>query len=449
MRVTADVDGATSLQYTRLFIMSSLQARTGRQRQRYQDQFRLVAGLEKDVEDHSCDLESRLKVLMISSPNRDDLGGWEDDETVLEAACREALEEAGVKGILDLISSFGLCFVPQLLSKNDAIDDVPPFHKQKSLVPLGRMVPILNLEENPLGVWEFRSKSRQDSCSLEGGCRGYMFALEVTEELETWPEQDNHDRKWLTVREAIGLCRYEWMRIALGIFLGVMSEDRKDETTEELVGHPSMPVPDDITEHEILSPNCLVKSSGTQHLDESLNCSVLGNDRMPEVMTWQPEFASRGTSYWRSMLCRLGGRQSFATSTTPKMKHFVAMADVAQAEEHTKTRSSVKGEFAPVYVALGMVVLALSIGAHTAKQQLMHSPAVHVSKKKREIMVEVEDPDHVVDEADKFINKSFFRKVAHIQEYDHLDHASIRADPFTRPRNAETLKSVGVDPSHH
>jgi len=27
-------------------------------------------------------------------------GGWEDDETVTEAACREALEEAGVKGIV-------------------------------------------------------------------------------------------------------------------------------------------------------------------------------------------------------------------------------------------------------------------------------------------------------------------------------------------------------------
>lgn len=29
-------------------------------------------------------------------------GGWEDDETVEEAACREALEEAGVKGILNV-----------------------------------------------------------------------------------------------------------------------------------------------------------------------------------------------------------------------------------------------------------------------------------------------------------------------------------------------------------
>lgn len=33
-------------------------------------------------------------------PLYDCQGGWEDDETVHEAACREALEEAGVKGIL-------------------------------------------------------------------------------------------------------------------------------------------------------------------------------------------------------------------------------------------------------------------------------------------------------------------------------------------------------------
>ncbi|KAI3928363.1 hypothetical protein MKW98_023964 [Papaver atlanticum] len=53
---------------------------------------------------------------------KDDLvfpkGGWEDDETIGEAACREALEEASVKGILD---------------------------------------------ESPLGMWEFRSKGRQNS----------------------------------------------------------------------------------------------------------------------------------------------------------------------------------------------------------------------------------------------------------------------------------------------
>ncbi|MBA0592700.1 hypothetical protein Gorai_009675 [Gossypium raimondii] len=62
--------------------------------------------LQKDVEDSNSSVTSRINVLMISTPNRDDLvfpkGGWENDETVHEAACREALEEAGVKGILDL-----------------------------------------------------------------------------------------------------------------------------------------------------------------------------------------------------------------------------------------------------------------------------------------------------------------------------------------------------------
>lgn len=56
---------------------------------------------------------------------------------------------------------------------------------------------VFHFQEIPLGIWEFRSKTSQDLCSVEGGCRGYMFALEVTEELETWPEQKNHARQWV------------------------------------------------------------------------------------------------------------------------------------------------------------------------------------------------------------------------------------------------------------
>lgn len=37
-------------------------------------------------------------------------GGWENDETVVEAASREAFEEAGVKGILNVRS-----FIPAAL----------------------------------------------------------------------------------------------------------------------------------------------------------------------------------------------------------------------------------------------------------------------------------------------------------------------------------------------
>ncbi|XP_021297893.1 nudix hydrolase 12, mitochondrial [Herrania umbratica] len=213
--------------------MSGFLARTGRHRQRYdENNFRLVSGCipyrlteeEKDV-----DGESRIEVLMISSPNRSDLvfpkGGWEDDETVAEAARREALEEAGVRGIL---------------------------------------------REIPLGVWEFRSKSRQDLCTLEGSCRGFMFALEVTEELDIWPEQKDRDRIWLNAKEAFRLCRYDWMRRALEEFLRVMAEDEElkleeEEEEEELVEPPSIPVSDVVADCQVMAANCYVKPSNAQH----------------------------------------------------------------------------------------------------------------------------------------------------------------------------------------
>ncbi|KAJ4729583.1 Nudix hydrolase [Melia azedarach] len=210
----------------------SLEARTGRLRQRYdEDNFRLVSGcipyrLTKDAEDQNENIVNKMEVLMVSSPNRSDLvfpkGGWENDETVVEAASREAFEEAGVKGILN---------------------------------------------ENPLGVWEFWSKSRPDLHSLEGGCRGYMFALKVTEELEIWPEQENRYRKWLNIKDAFQLCRYEWMREALEEFLTVMAEERKIvEIEEEIVETLSMPpVSEVIAECQIMTSNCGVTTTSSPH----------------------------------------------------------------------------------------------------------------------------------------------------------------------------------------
>ncbi|KAJ6845342.1 nudix hydrolase 12, mitochondrial-like isoform X2 [Iris pallida] len=174
---------------------SALRARTGRHRQRYDDHLRLVAGcipykMKQCVENDTEDFVHRLEILMISSPNRNDLvfpkGGWEDDETVEEAACREALEEAGVRGII----------------------------------------------EKGLGEWRFRSKSRQNSCSTEGTCKGYMFALKVTEELDNWPEKNSHERRWVSVKDAWSLCRYEWMCEALTAFISVLSRDLAQPPTE-------------------------------------------------------------------------------------------------------------------------------------------------------------------------------------------------------------------------
>ncbi|KAL5700548.1 hypothetical protein ACHQM5_025975 [Ranunculus cassubicifolius] len=159
--------------------------------------------------------------------------------------------------------------------------------------------------------------------------------------------------------------------------------------------------------------------------------------------------AFRTVTYWRTMLTQIGNttnRRPFATSTynTPKTGGFAAEA--AQ-QQHPKPSWSIKGDYVPVYVALGLIVLALSFGGHTAMQQFKYSPAVQVSKKKRQEVPEVEEPEYVVGEAKKFIDNSFFRKVAHIQAYD-KEHQnspdSMRGDVYTRPVQAENLKSTGA-----
>ncbi|KAK7380695.1 hypothetical protein VNO78_33210 [Psophocarpus tetragonolobus] len=218
--------------------MACVAARTGRQRQRYEDNMRLVSGCipyrwKKEKVDKIGDTQEMIEVLMISSPKRDDLvfpkGGWEDDETVTEAACREALEEAGVKGII---------------------------------------------REIPLGRWEFRSKSSNDSCSQEGWCRGYMFALKVTEELETWAEQKDHNRQWVNIKDAFRLSRYDWMCKALEMFLRIMAEDRKLKKEENNVNSSSIPVID-VSENQNMSSKYYRRTSNTQHHSRSSRANIL------------------------------------------------------------------------------------------------------------------------------------------------------------------------------
>ncbi|EEC77211.1 hypothetical protein OsI_15732 [Oryza sativa Indica Group] len=160
-------------------------ARKGRLRQRYDGEYRLVAGCVPYRVVAGGGGGGELEVLMVSTPNRADLvfpkGGWEDDEDVYEAACREAMEEAGVKGNINRVS---------------------------------------------LGMWVMRSKSSQSGGGGEasrsprgGACKGYMFELEVTEEMDRWPEQATHGRRWLPPADAFRLSRYGWMREALAALL--------------------------------------------------------------------------------------------------------------------------------------------------------------------------------------------------------------------------------------
>ncbi|KAM7267192.1 hypothetical protein ACFE04_009358 [Oxalis oulophora] len=162
--------------------MSELVARTGRLQQRYEDGCRLVAGcIPYRYRDSDDTDEKTVEVLMINSPSGPGLlfpkGGWENDETVEEAAAREAVEEAGVRG------------------------DLRDF----------------------VGSYHFKSKTHQDEFCPEGLCTASMFALYVTEELESWPEQSTRSRQWLPVSEAVENCRHAWMKEALENWVADMS----------------------------------------------------------------------------------------------------------------------------------------------------------------------------------------------------------------------------------
>uniref|UniRef100_A0A6M2EKE7 NFU1 iron-sulfur cluster protein n=1 Tax=Populus davidiana TaxID=266767 RepID=A0A6M2EKE7_9ROSI len=162
--------------------------------------------------------------------------------------------------------------------------------------------------------------------------------------------------------------------------------------------------------------------------------------------------AFRSMGYWKSIASRLSGTATYATSTPPKLKSYAPTADQFghRYQQESKHGKKVRGDFVPVYVALGMIAVSISLGLYTAKQQVLYAPNVRVRKKTRETIPEVVDPDKVVEEADKFIKKSFFRKVAHVQEFDHngLEYlpGPVRKDVFAHRPRAETLKDVGVDP---
>ncbi|XP_057416076.1 uncharacterized protein LOC130710742 [Lotus japonicus] len=156
-------------------------------------------------------------------------------------------------------------------------------------------------------------------------------------------------------------------------------------------------------------------------------------------------------STWIAMLNGFrGGKAAYTTSTVPKMKAYAPTTDYHHHRQPGK--SSGKKDFVPVYVAVGLIAMASAFGLHTAWQQLRNSPGVRVKKQRRETLPEVVEPDHVAGEADKFLKQSFFRKIAHVQERSYPDHNQMpdptRKDAYAYEPRVETLKSVGVDPSH-
>ena len=104
-------------------------------------------------------------------------GGWEPDESLFEAAEREAFEEAGVSGRL----------------------------------------------ETP-HVDEFQYESLKDRPDKGGHTRArtvYVFVLDVMTEHAEWPEKDSRTRVWVRAASVRGLLKHEWMK---EVFDGLCTE---------------------------------------------------------------------------------------------------------------------------------------------------------------------------------------------------------------------------------
>lgn len=99
-------------------------------------------------------------------------GGWETDETLEDAARRETVEEAGLRGALEMY----------------------------------------------VGSFAFKSLKLAGT-GTEGLCIAHMYSMNVEEELEEWPEKCERRRAWFHVEEAGANCRHEWMKDALHLLL--------------------------------------------------------------------------------------------------------------------------------------------------------------------------------------------------------------------------------------
>ncbi|CAH9086277.1 unnamed protein product [Cuscuta epithymum] len=144
---------------------------------------------------------------------------------------------------------------------------------------------------------------------------------------------------------------------------------------------------------------------------------------------------------WRSLInATVAPRRQFASSTAPKFAPEVVGSATGKAKSWLAS-----GDAMPLWMMAGFVSVVLFMGVHTAKNQLIHSPSVQVKKKKRENLVEVDDPKTVVGSADKFVNKSFLRKVGQIQDPEtRVLKDPNRRDPFTIPRKYESLDFAGA-----
>lgn len=151
---------------------------------------------------------------------------------------------------------------------------------------------------------------------------------------------------------------------------------------------------------------------------------------------------NRAVTQWRRSILLQANAQTRSLSSSSTRKFSTKTTADEHHDRNNRKAKYLTGEWAPVMVLGGFMAVVVAIAGHSLWQQMAYSPAVHLTKKKRESMPEVYNPDVVVGSADNFVNKSFLRKVGNIQEKRFHD-PSIH-DAYTRSREVESLKSVGI-----
>lgn len=123
-------------------------------------------------------------------------GGWEADETVEAAAARETVEEAGVRGVIEvilLVSFLHASLSFRLLGSISCCDA----HAGLRACSLLRIFHCL--QADMIGAFPFSSsKAARKQSAEQGHCVAHMFVMHVAEELPTWPEGSERKRVWVS-----------------------------------------------------------------------------------------------------------------------------------------------------------------------------------------------------------------------------------------------------------
>ncbi|KAK6944455.1 hypothetical protein RJ641_025557 [Dillenia turbinata] len=81
-------------------------------------------------------------------------------------------------------------------------------HNQKLLDKVGKWdAALITIVKHFLGYTVRKSQTLKMNLALKACVKLQLFALLVKEELQSWPEQSNRCRGWLTIPEAIKCCR--------------------------------------------------------------------------------------------------------------------------------------------------------------------------------------------------------------------------------------------------